>query len=200
MEITRGLIIAEPWIEYILDGSKIWEMRSTATSHRGWFGLIRKGSGQIHGIARLVDCGKPLTPEEMMATTQHHCIPARMIGSGKIGKWVVPWQLEDVRRLPVPVDYQHRSGAVTWVNFDQAVRDTLTDIIRGLPVRDRSNAALDHTPTKLSATVATTAIPEKQTGYKCPARGPLDSLRVDADHVIGRTQLTGGICGTITST
>jgi hypothetical protein len=28
MQVTKGLIIADPWIGYVLDGSKTWEMRN----------------------------------------------------------------------------------------------------------------------------------------------------------------------------
>ena len=62
MTVARGLIIDAPWIDHILEGRKDWEMRSQATSVRGWIGLIRKGSGQVVGIARLVDCGKADLP------------------------------------------------------------------------------------------------------------------------------------------
>ena len=65
--ITKALIIADPWIGYLLDGTKTWEMRSSGAAHRGWLGLIRKGTGAIYGIARLVDVGPQLSPEEMIA-------------------------------------------------------------------------------------------------------------------------------------
>jgi hypothetical protein len=70
MKISRGLIIDDPWITYILEGTKDWEMRSTSTSQRGWFGLIRKGTGQIFGIANLVDCGASLSQQEMLETIE----------------------------------------------------------------------------------------------------------------------------------
>jgi hypothetical protein len=116
--ITKALIIADPWIGYLLDGTKIWEMRSSGAAHRGWFGLIRKGTGAIYGIARLVDVGLQLSPEEMIATYDRHRIPEAMIRSGEVAKWNIPWKLADVRRLPRPVPYTHKSGAVTWVELD----------------------------------------------------------------------------------
>lgn len=121
MQITKGLIIADPWIGYILDGSKTWEMRSSSTSHRGWFGLIRKGTGCVHGVARLLDVGSPLDPKEMLGTVEKHRIPADLIASGEVAKWNTPWVIADVRRLPRPVPYVHRSGAVTWVTLDAEV-------------------------------------------------------------------------------
>jgi hypothetical protein len=55
VKFGKALIISEPWIDYILEGTKTWEMRSSGVSHRGWFGLIKKGTGAVHGVARLVD-------------------------------------------------------------------------------------------------------------------------------------------------
>ena len=87
MELTKGLVIDDPWIGYILDGSKNWEMRSTSTTLRGWFALIRKGSGAVFGVARLVDCGAALTVSEMLSSTAHHQISDAMIRSGAVAKW-----------------------------------------------------------------------------------------------------------------
>ena len=121
MRVAKALIIADPWIGFILDGSKTWEMRSSGASHRGWFGLIRKGSRAVYGIAWLVDVGAPLSPDEMIATFDHHRIPEEMIRSGEVAKWNTPWKLADVRKLASPVPYGHKSGAVTWVELDEDV-------------------------------------------------------------------------------
>lgn len=120
MRVTKGLIIADPWIGYILAGNKDWEMRSSATSHRGWFGLIRKGTGAVHGVARLIDVGAPLSVVQMIETVERHRIPERMIRSGEVAKWNTPWKLADVRQLMHPVPYRHKNGAVTWVELDDA--------------------------------------------------------------------------------
>lgn len=130
MRIAKALIVADPWIEYLLNGTKDWEMRSSSASHRGWFGLIRKGSGAVHGVARLVDVGSPLNPEQMIASFEHHRIPEAMIRSGEVAKWNTPWKLADVRRLACPVPYRHKSGAVTWVELDEAA---ITGIAQQLP-------------------------------------------------------------------
>lgn len=119
MKIARGLIIADPWIGYILDGSKDWEMRSSSASHRGWFGLIRKGTGAVYGVAKLIEVGAPLTQADMIAAIAHHRIPEHMIRSGEVLKWNTPWKLAGVRRFGRPVPYRHKSGAVTWVQLDE---------------------------------------------------------------------------------
>ncbi|MFC3167726.1 ASCH domain-containing protein [Paracoccus fontiphilus] len=131
MTVTRGLIIADPWIGHILEGRKNWEMRSQATAHRGWFGLIRKGSGQITGLARLVDCGRALSQSEMIANISHHCIPENIIRRGDVSKWVIPWMLADIRRLSSPISYEHKSGAVTWVTFSPHVTQQLAQYLEG---------------------------------------------------------------------
>ncbi|MEW4459324.1 hypothetical protein AB1K42_14620 [Roseibium algicola] len=129
MKVTRGLIIADPWIEHILEGQKDWEMRAQATSHRGWFGLIRKGSGQGVGLARLTECGLPLSPDEMIASHEHHRIPETMIRSGAVSRWIIPWKLADFRPLEQPVSYENKSGAVTWVLFSDEVSIPLTKLL-----------------------------------------------------------------------
>ncbi|WP_420722795.1 hypothetical protein [Hwanghaeella sp. LZ110] len=131
MNICKALIIADPWIGYILDGSKTWEMRSTSASHRGWFGLIRKGSGAIFGVARLVDTGAPLSQEEMIATFEQHRIPKDKILSGEVAMWNTPWKLADIHRLSSPVPYRHRNGAVTWVELDEDVSKSLAVQLEG---------------------------------------------------------------------
>lgn len=125
MTITRGLIIDTPWIDHILEGRKDWEMRSQPTTVRGWVGLIRKGSGKVVAIARLADCGKALTPDEMIANEEHHRIPERMIRSGEVAKWCVPWKFADIRPLAKAVAYEHKSGAVIWVSLSEEVTRAL---------------------------------------------------------------------------
>lgn len=128
--ISKALIIADPWIGYILDGSKTWEMRSSGASHRGWFGLIRKGTGAVYGVARLIDVGAPLSSAEMIATFDRHRIPEVLIRSGEVAKWNTPWKLADIRRLARPVPYTHKSGAVTWVELDAAAIDGVAGQMR----------------------------------------------------------------------
>lgn len=136
MNITKGLIIDDPWIGYILDGSKTWEMRSTGASHRGWFALIRKGTGAVWGVARLVDSGAPLSPDEMVTSYDKHRIPADMIRSGQVAKWNTPWKLADVRKLDSPVPYRHKSGAVTWVALDARATAELARQLASLPPQE----------------------------------------------------------------
>ncbi len=126
-EVQKALVIDHPWISLILGSQKDWEMRSSSTAHRGWFGLIWKGMGSIYGVARLVDVGSSLSPDEMIDAYEHHRIPEDMIRSGAVAKWNTPWKLADVIRLPKPVRYKHPNGAVTWVNLDNSVSAAIKD-------------------------------------------------------------------------
>lgn len=121
ISVSRALIIDEPWIGYILEGKKNWEMRSRNTKIRGWFGLIRKGSGKVVGVANLVEVRDPLSRLEKIATFGNHRVPESEIRSRKVARWSIPWVLSDVKPLERPVAYQHKSGAVTWVKLEPEV-------------------------------------------------------------------------------
>jgi hypothetical protein len=178
IEVTKGLVIADPWIGYILDGTKTWEMRSTETSLRGSFALIRKGSGSgaVWGVATLANIGRRMSPQEMIETVHHHRIPAEMIRSGEVAKWNVPWILSDVQRLETPVPYEHPSGAVTWVNLDHEVSRTIADQLKGASAADPTGSGAE-----IPALKPATA-PERVRSDVATGEGPL----------IAQTQLTDG--------
>jgi hypothetical protein len=118
----KGLIIDEPWISLILRGEKIWEMRKTACHHRGRIALIRKGSGQVVGIADVVGCLSPLSSLSAYAEAQpKHRIPPGRQDQAFADGWRTPWVLANARPLISPVHYKHPSGAVIWVNLDVGV-------------------------------------------------------------------------------
>ncbi len=125
MKIDTGLVVADPWIGMLLDGSKTWEMRSRNAKVRGWIALIRKGSGQVYGIARLVDVSGPLTTSEMAQSSDQHKIPASTYTVGEFSKHRFAWKMAEARRLTKPIPYTHKSGAVIWVKLDPSVSDAI---------------------------------------------------------------------------
>lgn len=125
ISIDKALVVADPWISLILSGQKDWEMRSTSTAHRGWFGLVWKGLGAVYGVARLVDVRSAQSPEQLINAFERHRIPEEMIRSGEVATWNTPWVLADVQRLTTPIRYRHKNGAVTWVNLDDDVSDAI---------------------------------------------------------------------------
>lgn len=116
----KGLIIRQPWIELILSGKKIWEMRSKPTSVRGPIALIEKGTGTVVGIANLVDSLMSLSASEMPINFDKHRVPQEVVEERGFN-WLTPWVLADARRLDQPVNYHHKSGAVIWVDLEPEV-------------------------------------------------------------------------------
>lgn len=115
---AKALIIETLWIDLILSGQKVWEMRSRACSIRGRIGLIRKGSKQIVGVAELVDSLGPFTEHELRQRRDKHAITEYRLSDDEwMSKWNHAWVLKNVEALPEPVSYNHPNGAVTWVNI-----------------------------------------------------------------------------------
>ncbi len=131
--ITRGLIIREPWISMILDGSKDWEMRTSATKIRGPVALIAAGSGQIIGVANLSDVKGPFSHAQMAFNQVRHRIPAEEIGKGEGARWNTAWVMTEARRLEKPIPYDHPSGAVIWVALDERVQQQLAAALAKKP-------------------------------------------------------------------
>ncbi|MCU0731924.1 MAG: ASCH domain-containing protein [Hyphomonas sp.] len=186
--ITKALIIDQPWIDLILSGAKTWEMRGTGASHRGWFGLIRKGSGQVVGVARLTGSGQPLSTEEMVATIDRHHIPEPMIRSGAVARWTIPWHLADARPLARPVPYRHPSGAVTWVNLEDSVSRAIA-----------AQMDLPGQPEPVAQAVQQTVAPPRQTPTLEPPKAavavpamPSPARPLPPNTMIGETTITAG--------
>jgi hypothetical protein len=116
----KALIIDEPWISLILKGEKTWEMRKTGCKIRGTIALIRKGSGQVVGVAEVTDSRPPIPDLTAYAAAEpfHRIPPARQQRAFEDG-WRTPWVLANARPLSRPVSYLHPNGAVIWVNLDE---------------------------------------------------------------------------------
>lgn len=116
--ITKALVIDEPWISKILGRQKTWEMRSGNSRFRGLFGLVRKGSGKVVGIARLNSVSGPHSNQELCDTISLHQVD-RSIFEQPGYKWRYAWELTDIITLDREVSYVHKNGAVTWVELDE---------------------------------------------------------------------------------
>lgn len=134
----KGLVIDEPWISLILEGRKVWEMRSRPTQVRGPIALIRKGSGQVIGTADVTGTLGPLGVEELRENASRHCVPMIDFESGRAIKWTTAWLLEDASPLAEPVPYRHPFGAVTWVNLEPEVSAAIRAQMSDHPERSRA--------------------------------------------------------------
>lgn len=188
IDVARGLVIREPWIDLILSGQKTWEMRSPAPAWRGWFGLIRKGSGQISGIARLADVGRALTQSQMIETIDKHCIPETMIRSGEVEKWTTPWILADVQVLTQPVRYRHPNGAITLFTLELETSEAIAAQLdgRAAPAMRAAEKLIPSTPPIRPAVVTTSStIPAATT---TPAARPSSTAGI----LLGEIEITAG--------
>lgn len=129
LNVQRALIIREPWISKILSGEKTWEMRSGPTSLRGWIGLAAQGRAEIVGLVRLVESRMPLSAANYDQYFGEHAIPPDQTAWAIENNWVFPWVLTDVIRLPKPVAFSQRAGAVKFVSLDRDIGGILAAFV-----------------------------------------------------------------------
>lgn len=111
----KGLIIKKHWLDKILSGEKIWEMRSMNTNIRGHILLIQSGSGKILGEAHLHNCIEVDTTDKELK--KYHCIGDEEL----LRKYSYAWVLTNVVKFEKPIPYKHPQGAVIWVKIDNEV-------------------------------------------------------------------------------
>ena len=125
----KGLIIKEPWIDLILDGKKVMEIRGSNTHVRGTVALIKSGTGMVIGEVEIVD-SITITPEEYRSYERFHKIQdTETLPYKKIHGWVM---INPVR-YETPIPYKHPQGAVIWVD--------LTELYANIHQKDISNYA-----------------------------------------------------------
>lgn len=73
--------VKEPWITFILQNKKTWELRGSVTNMRGRIGLVASGSGCIVGGATLIGCRGPLSAEDLRENSERHCVPLDQAGA-----------------------------------------------------------------------------------------------------------------------
>ena len=111
----KALIIKQPWIDYILSGSKTWEIRGSKTSKREKIELIQSKSGCVVGSVELVDC------IELSLDTYRASVDKHQIREGLDSlpyKKTYAWVLKNPIRYKEPRPYKHPAGAIIWVNLD----------------------------------------------------------------------------------
>ena len=109
----NALIIKKPWIDLILEGKKVWEIRGSNTKIRGRIALIQSGSGLVVGECDLVD-SFPLDLETYKQSEKFHRIKdTEILPYKKTHAWVIL----NVVRYNSPKTYKHPNGAIIWVNI-----------------------------------------------------------------------------------
>ena len=109
----KALIIKKPWIDLILDGKKIWEIRGSNTKIRGKIELIQSGSGLIVCKCEIKDCIK-LDLNLYQNNLDKHCIKeTTCLPYHNTYAWV----LQNPQKYDNPIPYKHPMGAVIWVKL-----------------------------------------------------------------------------------
>jgi len=118
MPTLNAVPIRAPFVDWILEGHKTWEIRSRSTKIRGQIGLIKSKSLTVVGTCEIIDVIGPLTRKLIRENAQSKMNEPPEECSDCVGQYA--WVLANVRRLDVPMPYKHPSGAVTWVKLDEA--------------------------------------------------------------------------------
>lgn len=109
----KALIIKRPWIDYILDGNKTWEIRGNNTKIRGEIELIQSGSGLVVVKCKIVDCIE-LDLQTYQQSSYIHCIKnTDVLPYERTYAWVIT----DAIRYDTPRKYKRPNGAIIWVNL-----------------------------------------------------------------------------------
>lgn len=120
----NGLVIRDPFVTWILEGKKIWEIRGSGTKIRGRIALIKGGSGHVVGTCDLVDVVGPLDLAALRKNGAKINREPREITDLYYAN-TYAWVLSAAKALPKPLPYEHKSGAVIWVKLSDALSKTL---------------------------------------------------------------------------
>ena len=123
-QITRALVIRQPWASMVIAGSKKWEIRGRYTKIRGTVGIIAGGTGTILGVADLVSVSGPLSQDAYQDAWAERGAPAY-----KVTPLPYPhtfaWVFTNPESLPMPMPYAHPNGAVIWVKLSSETQGRL---------------------------------------------------------------------------
>lgn len=110
-----GLIIKKKWLNRILSGEKILEIRGSKTSKvDSSIFLLESGSSLIRGKCRIKQV-IPITKEFWESNMDKHCVPISYEELLKIYKKPYAWELTDIEEFNEQHQYNHPKGAVIWV-------------------------------------------------------------------------------------
>lgn len=109
----RALVIKQPWIDYILDGVKTWEIRGSNTNIRGKIELIQSGSGFVLGFCEIMDSIELTLDSYRQHKVFHKIDNVNVLPYKKTFAWVI----KNAVRYETPRKYKHPKGAIIWVNL-----------------------------------------------------------------------------------
>ena len=117
-----ALLVREPWVSLLCQGTKTWELRGSRTLKLGRVALVASGTGGwVVGGATLVGCHGPLSATQLAAAEALHCVPGGGATSFRRYKEIFAWEFAHASRAEAPLRYEHPAGAVIWVNLPAPV-------------------------------------------------------------------------------
>jgi len=111
MTTLSAIPIRAPYIDMILAGAKIWEIRPRFTKKTGAVALIRSGSGTVVATAALSEVIK-LSTDFAYANLNKMNIKSMPKEKAKSFDGKYAWVLKDIIKLNTPIPYKHPPGAV----------------------------------------------------------------------------------------
>ena len=131
-----ALVIKQKWCKEIFTGTKVWEIRGTATSRRGLIAVAQAGSKQIVGQVEILSClrvgrreGGVIVPWDDTRESRDNFIgasenyPKHCIGDiHNIVSYtrIYAWVLGNKRAYETPTTYFHPNGCVRWVKLNRS--------------------------------------------------------------------------------
>ncbi|CAB50603.1 ASCH domain-containing protein [Pyrococcus abyssi] len=111
----KGLIIRQPYANWVVEGKKIWEIRKTPTKIRGRIVIISEK--KAIGSVELVDVLGPFTPEELANYEDKHLASYDFLKRYSNGKKLYAWVFKNPEKFEPPIKVDIPNGAQIWVNL-----------------------------------------------------------------------------------
>ncbi len=97
----KALVVKLPWIDKMLSGAKVWELRGSRTQTRGPIALVKGGSGTVVGGCEIVAVKGPLSLSELWRTMSRHRVPRAVLEDGLRYRKIYAWVLRGARQLSI---------------------------------------------------------------------------------------------------
>lgn len=119
------LTVKQPWIDKLLDGSKIYEIRSSNTKKTNtMIYLAQSGTSYLVGSIIIKEVIGPITEERFVEDRPFHCATGTTLPYKKTYYWV----MEHPVRFPTPIFFKRPQGAIIWTKYEPtAVETTVHD-------------------------------------------------------------------------
>ena len=110
-----GLIIKKKWLDLIVSGKKVIEIRGSDTKRQNeTIYLLESGTGRVRAKCR-ISATYPISCSDWSEERERHCLDISYSELKKRYKNPHAWMLEDVEPIEMKLYYKHPKGAVIWV-------------------------------------------------------------------------------------